>query len=69
VSNRILRQLEANDSPDTHCSLCGRKFSKRVAPTEEHIFPRWLSDQAIALIDRAMSNRPELDDPPEKLEP
>lgn len=42
MSNRILKQLEANESPDTHCSLCGRKFSKRVMQTEEHIFPKWL---------------------------
>jgi hypothetical protein len=42
VSNRILKQIEANDSPETHCSLCGRRFSKSVARTEEHIFPGWL---------------------------
>jgi hypothetical protein len=42
LSNRILKQIEANDNPDTHCSLCGRKFSKRMTQTEEHIFPKWL---------------------------
>jgi hypothetical protein len=42
MSNRILKQIEANDSPDTHCSLCGRRFSKHVTQTEEHIFPSWL---------------------------